>query len=363
MKTLTVTFHHSTNYGAILQTYALQQKILSLGHDNIVLEYPYSETSLCKVSWCNPKSIARVLYLRCFQLLRGKRLKTLKKSFVDFHKKHIKLTRIFLDMDDLRANVPQVDCLVTGSDQVWNFTTNTSFIPSRFLDFGDSRWIRFSYGASLEKLNYTDVQKDYVKQKLSAFKGISLREESAKTYIESITGYKCFTVLDPVFLLSKKEWCELAKEPRIEGAYILCYQVLGNKRMQEVVDKVKADTGLPVVSICNGVVKWIRADYTFFDVSPEEFIGFYKNAKIVVTTSFHGTALGIIFNKPVYSLVKPGFANRIKDVMQLFDLNDFVIDAKVLVPNVNADISKQEIILEREREKSIDYLKQMLDEN
>jgi len=39
MKTFTVTFHHTTNYGALLQTYALQQAILSKGHENLVMEY------------------------------------------------------------------------------------------------------------------------------------------------------------------------------------------------------------------------------------------------------------------------------------------------------------------------------------
>ena len=130
MKTLTVTFHHTTNYGAVLQTFALQQTIMSLGHDNLVLETKTSEGKK-KV-----KFTIRDLYLRYIGWLRKKETKKLVQHFEDFHKNRLKLTRPYASMEDLRTDTPDVDCLMTGSDQVWNFSSTPKFLESRLLKFG-----------------------------------------------------------------------------------------------------------------------------------------------------------------------------------------------------------------------------------
>lgn len=362
MKTLTVTFHHTTNYGAILQTYALQQKIQSLGHKNLVFEYPESKRYYQKLYMASPYVMVRILYINMMLFVRKKKQKRLIQSFVDFHEQHLNLTRVYKSIEDLRNNVPDVDCLITGSDQVWNMGSNPSFKPAHFLDFGKRKLLRFSYAASIEKLNYTEEQKKQVRNWLSFFDGISVREESAKEYIESFTDYKCVRVLDPVFLLKKDEWNKIARKPRIEGPYILCYQVLSNKRMQEVVNKLKKDTGYPIVQISRAPFKWIKSDYTFYDVSPEEFLGFYNNAGIVVTTSFHGTALGIVYNKPTYSLIKEVSSNRLKDVMKMFNIEKFLISNNSDIPKPVLNTEGLNNILKREREESVTYLTNMLNE-
>ena len=320
MKTLTVTFHHTTNYGAVLQTYALQQTIMSLGHDNLVLE---TKTDSKKKK---SKLSIRNLYLSYLAWKRRKETSKLSQYFKDFHQNRLKLTRPYVSMDDLRNDPPNVDCLITGSDQVWNFATTPKFLDSRLLKFGKENAIRFSYAASMEELRYSEEQKQRLKDALVGYKGISVRELSAKEYIESFTPYKVEKVLDPVFLLSKDKWMEIAKEPRIKGPFILCYQVQSNKRMEEVAYQLKKETGYPVVSICNGPIRWMKSDYSFHDVSIEEFIGFYNQAAYIVSASFHGVAMGLVFDKPVYAMIKASRANRIKEIMHLFDLDDFVVN-------------------------------------
>ncbi|MBR0176947.1 MAG: polysaccharide pyruvyl transferase family protein [Bacteroidales bacterium] len=358
MKTLTVTFHHTTNYGAVLQTYALQQTILSLGHDNLVLETKTSEGKK-KV-----KFTIRDLYLRYVGWLRKKETQKLVQHFADFHKNRLKLTRPYASMEDLRTDTPDVDCLITGSDQVWNLSTVPRFIDSRLLKFGKESAIRFSYAASMEATNYTDEQKELLKDVLRVYKGISVREQSAKDYIESFTPYRCLRVLDPVFLLSKEKWGEIAKEPRLKGPYILCYQVQSNKRMQEVAYQLKKETGYPVVSICNGAIRWIKSDYYFHDVSIEEFLGFYQNAAYIVSASFHGVAMGLVFDKPVYALVKKARANRLKEVMRLFELEDFIVhqdEDKAIISYDSARLAKMIEIKERYIAISKEYLHKMLE--
>lgn len=357
MNTFTVTFHHSNNYGALLQAYALQQAVTKLGFENTIFEYPYNDKFYDKVSLKNPKTI----YSNFSKFIRKDKIKSRQNSFDAFHKKRMKLSRIYNSMDDLRNDLPDADILITGSDQVWRFSGNKEFIPARFLDFGADNLKRFSYAASIEKLNYTDEQKEKVKQYLKKFSGVSLREESAKEYICEITGIDAIRVLDPVFLLSKDEWNSIAKTPRVTEPYILCYQVQSNPRMQELVDFLKKKYNLKVVSVLPSSYNWIKADFSFFDVSPEEFLGLYNNAEIVVSASFHGTAFGLLYGKPTYGLVKSNSASRIKEILSLFSQSDFCIDADSKIPLVEEfDLKNVNEKLLKEKECSLEYLRKQL---
>lgn len=362
MKTLTVTFHHTTNYGASLQAYALQRKIKSLGHDNVVFEYPDSGRYYSRIRLSNPRRALISSFFNVTKFFRKKEHLRLRESFKQFKKNNMQLTRVFSSIEDLQENTPDVDCLITGSDQVWNMRSNRRFKPAHFLDFGDKNLKRFSYAASIEKLNYTEEQKEYVNNVLESFDGISVREQSAKEYIESFSNHNPKVVLDPVFLLTKEEWRTIAKEPRVKGAYILVYQVLSNPNMQKVVNKLSRDTGYPIVSVNNGTHRWIRADYTFFDVSPEELIGLYDDAAIVVSTSFHGTALGLIFNKPTYSLIKGTSSNRASDLLNKIEMSEFLISSLENLPEPRINVEQLNKNLDRERNNSIEFLKNMLDD-
>lgn len=359
MKTLTVTFHHSNNYGALFQMFALHSKIKSMGHENLVLETELEPSKRKKKSY-SPKVILRNAYMNVCKKIRKKEVQILYKSFADFKKNHVDFTVPYTSMDDLRKNPPDVDVMITGSDQVWNMTTIPSMIPSRFLDFGNPDAIRFSYAASIENMHYSEEQKEYAREQLKKYKGISLRERSACDFIESFSGLHTECLLDPVFLFEKNEWKEIAKQPRIQGPYILCYQVLSNKLMQKVVNKLHKDTGFPVVSICNVPFKWIQSDYSFFDVSPEEFLGLYSNASCVVTTSFHGTAFGILFNKKTYTIPRSISSNRICDLMNLVGLDDYVVKSEKKLSNKSIDWSKVNQIVDGERNRAIRFLHQMI---
>lgn len=363
MKTLTVTYHFGTSYGALLQAYALQQTIISLGHENDILDYLKTPDPVKKKTTI--KSIAQKWYLKFLKTIRHNQFHILNKSFADFHKDKLHLTRMYTTMEDLQHDpqIKEYNALITGSDQVWKLTSIPPFVDARLLNFGAEEAYRFSYAASLEELSYTDEHKMRLTEALQRYKGVSLREESARKYIESFTGLKCLHIIDPVFLLTKEQWMSIANKPRLQGPYILCYQVQRNTRMEEVAYELKRKTGYPVVSICNTYIKWIKSDYTFFDVSIEEFLGFYDQAAYVVSTSFHGVALGLVFDKPVYALVKRVLSNRIRDIMELMGLQQYLIEQEKKDPIFDYDnntLNKMRRIRNQERQRGIDFLINML---
>ena len=363
MKTLTTTFHHTTNYGAVLQSYALQHTILKLGHDNEILEIDIQSNKIK-----HEKSLLQKLkdlYIKYLSFKRRKEMVILNGFFKEFHANHLRLTKPYHNMEELRndPNSQTYDCLITGSDQVWNLKTTPPFIDSRLLLFGREDARRFSYAASLEELNYTEEQKVRVNNALKRFDGISIREESARKYVESFTGLKCERVIDPVFLLTKEEWMNIAKQPRLSGPYILCYQVQRNTRMEEVAYKLKKQTGYPVVSICNSAIRWMKSDFSFHDVSIEEFLGFYNQAAYIVSASFHGIAMGLVFDKPVYAMVKQVRANRLRNVMELMGLEKYIVEQgknDSIQEYTDSDIKEMQYIREKERNNGFYFLKRML---
>ena len=361
MKTLTVTFHHTCNYGATLQTYALHHTIKSLGHDNVVFEYPEAKRK-SKPFFKNPYVFIRTQFQRISYLLRKDKIDTRVRLFKEFHAENIQKTRVYMDMDDLRNNTPKVDCLITGSDQVWNMNSLVKFKPAHFLDFGPNNLIRFSYAASIEKLNYTEQQKDYVAKAINSYRGVSLREMSARDYINSFTNANAIQVVDPVFLLNKQEWDSISTKGRIKEPYILCYQVSSNPLMQKMANFLKRKTGCKIVSVCHGTLKWIKSDYSLFDVSPREFLGLYKNASFVLTTSFHGTALALVHERPFISLVRPDSRNRIVDLLKLLNLEKSCVSSTEDFHVPEIDYANVRTIIEDERLRSLDYLKKMLSE-
>ena len=124
-----------------------------------------------------------------------------------------------------------------------------------------------------------------------------------------------------------------------------------------------AKTGYPIVSICPSEIRYIKADYSLHDVSPEEFLGLYSQAAIVVSASFHGTAFGLLFEKPSYGLIRSTHANRIREILALGGLERFCIDTDTPIPEPEIDVDSLREKLDAERTRSLAYLTNLLKED
>lgn len=357
MKTFTVTFHHTTNYGAILQAYALQQTLLEMGVNNEIFEYAHRNSSQLKIEFKNPILTMKKFYSSVNRFIHRKEVEKKEDGFKKFHDKHLQLSRMYNSMNELKQNPPKVDILITGSDQVWKFWADSEFTPARFLDFGYESVKRISYAASIEQMNYTELQKQYVKKRLKYFAGISVREENAAEYISSFTGYEIQRVVDPVFLLEKNKWLTIAKQRKTKVPYILCYQVQSAPYMQKIVDELKKTTGYKTIAVIPYATKWLKVDETLYDVSPEEFISLINEAEILVCASFHGVALGLVFEKVVYATARNNYSERIREIMKLFDINKFFVDNNTRIPLPN-EFNKIKVTqkIDYERKKALEFL-------
>lgn len=317
MKILSVTFHKSQNYGAALQTYALQQALMSLGYDTAVVDY---QRMVPPAKSMNAVACLKQGAMAILERIHRKDRELLKQNFNSFISENVKLTPKYDTYEELESNPPEADMYLLGSDQVWNVTYR--YRPEFFADYAKANVKVASYAASIGHYRYRAEQLEQLRAGLKKVSPISVREESACAFLKENFDLDAQVHLDPVFLLKKEEWKKLAVEPCIKGKYILCYALTHSRVLNEAAKKLKKETEYKVVSISASAINFTKGDINIFNAGPKEFLGLIFGAEIVLTTSFHGTALSIIAEKPFYNFTAAFYASRTSDLITKLELTD-----------------------------------------
>lgn len=364
-KTATITFQRAINYGAVLQIYALQKSILKLNIDNVVIDYDCKLIS-DQFTLISMKSIKSFVY----SLISFKSFYIKKKKFLDFIRKNIAMTE-FVNKKTLISKDfnNKYDIFITGSDQVWNYQI-TNLDEVYFLNFvKDKRKIK-SYAASFGVNNIPENLKLNYKQYLEQFSTILVREKTGAKIIEELLNKRVDTVLDPVLLLDKIEWENIlfkTKFDDIRDKYILIY--MATPYIKIFAKNLSLKYNMPIYNISDFILrKKKKIGNTESELGPEEFINVIKNAKFVVTGSFHAVVFSIIYNKEFFinnvDKTKEERSSRQKDLLDLLEIKDREIfnhdDDTDFVPIDWNNVNKK---LEIERNKSINELKKMLGVN
>jgi hypothetical protein len=361
-----LTMHAVINYGSLLQAYALYKFLEINGYSPVIVNYifpndyhkklaVYTESNEDKTNWVRAHTNGI-----CNRIIKPNSREKIEK-FGSFMCKNMKLTHSYNSIEELKSNPPIADLYIAGSDQIWNpkyIGNDDSF----FLTWA-FKGTKVSYASSFGSGSLSVEFKNRLKNNLSKFSYISVREKP-----EEITslGLKTTQVLDPIFLLDKNQWKTLISDkPIVEGKYILCY-LLGYSfnpfpYAYEVIRKLKKETGYNVVMIGGEPLNILKGYKLFNDCGPAEFLNLFYYSSYVITSSFHGTAFAINFNKPFVTIVddKKNVDNRQKSVVQLVDAN---IDSIIIKNSLLSDLKIQSPELAyasklgAERENSRDYL-------
>lgn len=327
MKICTITCQHAYNYGARLQTYALAHYLQQQGHEVEVIDYrpDYMRGDVPLLFWpgLSVKQWAKLI-LQFPSRLRAKRRHP---YFDDFSKAYIPLTkRIYWSIDELRDDAPKADMYIAGSDQIWNTEFRNGTDPGYYLDFGTPTIRRISYAASFATPDILPSAREFVRNNLARFDALSVREHSALAIVESL-GYTATEVLDPVFLLSKQQWLDLADETGKGERYVLVYDFMNSPKVREQAKHIAAAQNLKIFTIGDKRLRY--ADRNYIYASPPAFLGLIRHAAHIVSNSFHGTAFAKLFGIP-YTVVdrEDGLNIRMRDLAQL-DIAS--IDKKIIL--------------------------------
>ena len=365
-KILIHTMHRGNNYGSALQTYALSEKIIALGHNPIILDYIPDRINDIKNIKRNISLLFSNNSLRDKrEALRGLLITiTSYKCYNKFFKNHVHLTKKFYGCNKLKKEYVEADIYMTGSDQVWNSFHNQGIDDVFFLKYAPDYKRKVAYAASFGKVKLEEWEKDVTKKLLSRYDAISVREISGLEILKSIGINDAEWVLDPTLLLTADDWRERAKCHNNEEKYVLIYSVEPDKTSVIEVARSIADQMNAKVYM----VEWGKKCYPGVDkmislIDPLELIDFFDKAEYVVASSFHGTALSISLNKNFISLMPARFNARVESILRLTDLMDRLISPEEFLLQkalTKIDYDKVNGILNEERKKSIAYLNRIL---
>lgn len=324
-----LTFHRANNYGAVLQCYALQEALRSIGHSVEIIDYrqPFIENAYKPFSY---KEIIKTLknprwyFGFLFKVLPTKILKSIKYNY--FRQKHLTLKDSISKDKSITTNY---DTIIIGSDQVWGLHCTGGIDETFFGEFNHLGSDIVGYGISSNIESLEEIGIERLKSYCRNFKNISFREESIRNYITENIGINSTIVLDPTLLLDKKKWETLINKPKNKGKYILTY-FLHSKNNNSLTKDIKSFAAKKQCSIIN-----------IFNVafSPTDFLYWIKNAEYIITSSYHATIFSILFEKKFYSII----TNSDKDVRYLNLLKKINIIDRAIYPHEIPDTLDTEI--------------------
>lgn len=325
-----VTLHRAKNFGAALQAYALKTHLCKLGYRAAIYD---AEPILAK-SKLTIKTLIVKMWGFVVKLLFGREFSKGNKKFDEFAKKHYDLNK----QKDAKV-------FLAGSDQVWNPIV---FNPAYYLNFCDENSVKASYAASLGVSVLPGNSISTYNSFLSDFDYISVREHSAKEQLNRALPEKEIRVdLDPTFLISKNEWCEIAEndEHFIDDDYILLYVLHVPENINALCKWLRKELNAKLLLIDNSGLLSLRVihDKVVRGVGPCDFLSLVRNAKAIITTSFHGIAFSLIFEKEFYSIINPLFPSRVENVLSYFGVD--------YVSNTQNEFCRQKIDYDNVKEK------------
>ena len=371
MKIAIVTLPLHTNYGGLLQAYALKHCLEGMGHEATVLDRKVKMP--LPAAWKAPFIyIKRLLQAKplaeVFRELRYRRDYPVFAAKVQrFTDEHIN-PRLIDGLRDIKEG--EYDAFIVGSDQVWR-PLYFGRIEDAFLEFTkDWDVVRMSYAASFgtDNLEYEYETIQRCTALLERFDAVSVRESSAVTMCEEwLDCDRAVHVLDPVMLLGAESYRTLASSASshpCEGK-VATYILDRTSEKQTVVDFMARVSGCEVADL--SVRSDMRLPASERVVPPiEDWLAGFMDARCVVTDSFHGCVLSILFHKPFVAVgnSRRGMA-RLESLLAMFGLDMRLVqgidpedDGEFFLSD--PDWAAVDAVLENERIKSVSFLREGL---
>ena len=317
------TIHACNNFGALLQAYATARFLKDNGYDaEIVNLMTIRDEKMMHYRY--PCTNIKNIIFNIYAFLNPQ----IYKKIVNFNKfrKLLPLSKRYYSKKEIKNTPPKYDLHIAGSDQIWNME-NENKEPFYFLSFLPSSYHRISFASSFGNVEAAKKNKDIIKKALSFFDYRSVREQDAAEFLTKECQLQTSCVLDPTFLLSSKQWDEIAgKEPIIKGKYILYYGFDKNEFCKNSIQIIRDRLKLPIIGISVSLHSPYNFDKFYQEAGPAEFLNLIKNATFIITSSFHGLALSINYRKDFVVLKHGTRMSRMESLLNQMKLKDRIIN-------------------------------------
>ena len=300
-----ITFHRAYNCGAMLQAWALKTVLERMGHD---VEFPacnhVGETKRWFCGWINRDKhgiqFLRALFGRfLLNALSIPNEDILRMRYRNFREKHL----------PERACSPAefekyYDMVIVGSDQVWSAIHSQWEAPLFFAENMPASMRKISYAASYGDKPLDDDAIKRVVSALDRFSLISVREPLAQKQLSNLSSRAIEVTLDPTLLLTARDYDEIAyNSVSIKKPYLFMYTLSTAPFFVNTARELANRLGVKcVIAPCYQYSRFRATKGLIYSISPDRLVGLARGAKYVLAGSFHGTVMGLMFNKPFLSL-------------------------------------------------------------
>lgn len=382
------------NYGSSLQGFATVKKVADFGYNYEIIRYNKTRDlmSLAK----NFIGLMRSGAYKQWKYLQQKkkdfrdnpefaRTREIRVKAVDSFKKHYldSVSHFYIGYKALQEGSKNYDVIFVGSDQVWGPLS----LYSRFynLYFVVDSVPKFSYASSFGVSEVFPWQRKGVYGFLNRMDMIGVREQRGKEIVKELTGKNAQVVCDPTFLLTSDEWLAALLENEksrgrvregepysIDEPFILSY-VLGEREdIREEIKKLRKESGLKVVNLPHidnyHAMDNDLGDISLYDVDPFDFIRLIRDAKYIVTDSFHGSVFSILMHKKFVTFYrkpsseKGNTNSRIDSLFNIFGLSDRLFSGDIYAQiQKNINYAFVDIKVDELRKESLDFLQKGLE--
>jgi len=368
MKVGILTFHRADNYGAVLQTYALYSQCMAMGYNTEVIDYRCSAIENAYLPIKFPK-LRKNMYRWAVNVVDYLRFGcdwNEKKDKFDSFRELFPVSSPYYDSSSKRKVEAEYDCIITGSDQIWN-TDVLCNKPNYWYCFKKETLKAkvISYAASVGSLPRFQERFSEYEPILSEYDALSVREAGVQVYLEEKLHRKIYTVLDPTLLVDKQLWLDLVNcEGTNNNNCLVYYDVAQNNLSRRIAGDIARQSKYTVVKF-NKMKSPTNNTKYLSDAGPIDFLNSIYSAECIVTSSFHATVFSILFQKKFIAVLHPITGERITSLLSILGLENRIVyryrKDVMEIMNQPIDYASVELKLSELRTSSIKFLENALD--
>ena len=360
MKVGILTYYGVHNHGAVLQAYGLKSILRDMGHSVRFLSFERSYEYIASSQASKYKlGLSSIPFYAKYLIDKGtgnilfniKKRNVLKK----FRSQNFDLSTSYKDFNG--------DVTVIGSDEV--FSLQIGYNPFMYgYGLHSKRIVSYtgSFGPTIIKEIESKGKEELIKNGFkNNFQSISVRDLNSKNIVQTLSGRDVTLVCDPVILYGFKKEMDYFK-PK-ERDYIVVYAYDNRMNDEKEISYIKAYARKHHLKIYSVGFYHSWCDKCI-PASPFELLGWIRNAKLVITDTFHGSVLSIICNTPMVAKLRDN-SNKLRYLLHEYGLENRIIDDFQMletVSNMPLDFTECNKILESKREQSLAFLKDAIGE-